>query len=53
MVYELDEHVNGQQLERELKALGSKPSVPAVFIGEDLMGGANEIMMLHIDGKLA
>ncbi|KAK9055809.1 hypothetical protein SSX86_026894 [Deinandra increscens subsp. villosa] len=52
-VYELDEDPNGQQLERELTALGCKPSVPALFIGQDLIGGATEIVSLHVDGKLA
>ncbi|KAJ0610250.1 putative glutaredoxin, Thioredoxin-like superfamily [Helianthus annuus] len=40
-VYELDEHPNEKQLEKELRGLGCKPSVPAVFIGEELSGGAN------------
>ncbi|KAI3783142.1 hypothetical protein L2E82_13206 [Cichorium intybus] len=53
VVYELDEHPDGQQLEMELKALGCKPSVPAVFIGQNLLGGSNEIMSLHLQGKLA
>ncbi|GJZ21149.1 thioredoxin superfamily protein [Tanacetum coccineum] len=52
-VYELDEHPNGQQLLTELKALECKPSVPVVFIGQNLIGGANEIMSLHLKGKLA
>ncbi|GKG19625.1 monothiol glutaredoxin-S2-like protein, partial [Tanacetum coccineum] len=30
-VYELDKHPEGQKIEKELKALGCKPSVPAVF----------------------
>ncbi|KAI3749279.1 hypothetical protein L2E82_19886 [Cichorium intybus] len=51
-VYELDEHPTGQQLEKELKRLGCKPSVPAVFIGQQLIGGANEIMTLHLQGQL-
>ncbi|KAM7495909.1 hypothetical protein LguiA_020323 [Lonicera macranthoides] len=51
-VYELDELPNGQQMERELRAMGRKPSVPAVFIGRELIGGANEIMSLHVQGKL-
>ncbi|CAH1446590.1 unnamed protein product [Lactuca virosa] len=53
VVYELDEHPNGQQLEDELKALGCKPSVPVVFIGQQLLGGSNEIMSLHLKGELA
>lgn len=52
-VYELDEYTNGQQLERELIALGCKPSVPVVFIGQDLIGGAKEIMSLNLKGELA
>ncbi|CAH1429091.1 unnamed protein product [Lactuca virosa] len=51
-VYELDEHPDGQIIERELKALGCKPCTPAVFIGQELIGGANEIMSLHLKGKL-
>ncbi|KAL4588243.1 hypothetical protein LXL04_001125 [Taraxacum kok-saghyz] len=51
-VYEIDEHPNGQQMERELKALGRRPSVPAVFIGHELISGPNEIMSLQLKGKL-
>ncbi|KAL2556714.1 Monothiol glutaredoxin-S2 [Forsythia ovata] len=51
-VYELDELPNGQQLERALQASGRRPTVPAVFIGQELIGGANEIMSLHVKGKL-
>ncbi|KAL1825866.1 hypothetical protein ACET3Z_012644 [Daucus carota] len=52
IVYEIDEHPNGQQMEKELKALGRKPNVPAVFIGQELIGGANEVFSLHLKGKL-
>ncbi|GMP99986.1 hypothetical protein ACSBR1_021770 [Camellia fascicularis] len=51
-IYELDELSNGRQLERELLSLGRRPSVPAVFIGGELVGGSNEIMSLQIQGKL-
>ena len=51
-VYELDEHPDGQIIEMELKALGCKPCTPTVFIGQELIGGANEIMSLHLKGKL-
>ncbi|GJT54595.1 monothiol glutaredoxin-S2-like protein [Tanacetum coccineum] len=51
-VYELDEHPKGQQIEKEIKGLGCKPSVPAVFIGQELIGGANEKMTLHLKGQL-
>ncbi|KAK4732217.1 hypothetical protein R3W88_025205 [Solanum pinnatisectum] len=51
-VYELDELPNGLQVERALLMLGLRPSVPAVFIGQELIGGANEIMSLHLEGNL-
>ncbi|KAH7863689.1 hypothetical protein Vadar_020741 [Vaccinium darrowii] len=51
-IYELDELQNGQQLERELVALGQWPIVPAVFIGGKIVGGPNEIMSLHVKGEL-
>lgn len=51
-VYELDDHPKGHQIEKELKGLGCKPSVPAVFVGQKLIGGANEIMTLHLQGQL-
>lgn len=51
-VYEIDENPNGHQMEMELKALGRKPSIPAVFIAHDLIGGPNEVFSLHLKGKL-
>uniref|UniRef100_M1AQF2 Glutaredoxin n=1 Tax=Solanum tuberosum TaxID=4113 RepID=M1AQF2_SOLTU len=51
-IYELDTHPNGKQMEKALKNLGCQPSVPAVFIGKELVGGANEIMSLNLRGKL-
>ncbi|GMY16462.1 monothiol glutaredoxin-S6-like [Fagus crenata] len=53
VVYELDQMPNGSQLERALLQLGCQPSVPAVFIGQDFIGGANEITSLHIRNELA
>ncbi|CAA3006687.1 monothiol glutaredoxin-S1-like [Olea europaea var. sylvestris] len=51
-VYELDELPSGEQLERALQASGRRPTVPTVFIGQELIGGSNEIMSLHVQGKL-
>ena len=51
-VYELDEMSNGQEIEKALKKMGCKPSVPAVFIGERLIGGANEVLSLQVQGTL-
>ncbi|XP_025886240.1 monothiol glutaredoxin-S2-like [Solanum lycopersicum] len=52
IIYELDTHPNGKQMEKALMELGCQPSVPTVFIGKELVGGANEIMSLNLRGKL-
>ncbi|KAK4417278.1 Monothiol glutaredoxin-S2 [Sesamum alatum] len=52
VVHELDELPNGHEMEKALMALGCNPSVPAVFIGNEFVGGSNEIMSLNIRGKL-
>ncbi|OIS98613.1 monothiol glutaredoxin-s1, partial [Nicotiana attenuata] len=51
-IYELHRLQNGRELERALIELGFQPSFPAVFIGNELVGGSNEIMSLNIRGKL-
>ncbi|KAK4281074.1 hypothetical protein QN277_012610 [Acacia crassicarpa] len=52
-VIEIDKLPNGQQIERALVQLGCKPSVPAVFIGQQFIGGANELFSLNIQNELA
>ncbi|XP_073276955.1 monothiol glutaredoxin-S10-like [Primulina huaijiensis] len=52
MVYELDELVNGKEMERALVRLGCNPSVPAVFIGGKFVGLANNVLTLQVDGSL-
>ncbi|XP_039001193.1 monothiol glutaredoxin-S6-like [Hibiscus syriacus] len=52
-VYELDEIANGQQVERALQQMGCNPSVPAVFIGQQFIGGANQVMSLQLRNQLA
>ncbi|KAJ7972910.1 Monothiol glutaredoxin-S6 [Quillaja saponaria] len=52
-VYEIDNIPNGQNIERALLQLGCRPSVPAVFIGEQFIGGANEVIRLNVQNKLA
>ncbi|KAL3644813.1 hypothetical protein CASFOL_009993 [Castilleja foliolosa] len=53
VAYELDEMPNGRQLERALVvALGRQTSFPVVFIGRELVGGADEVMSLHVKGEL-
>ncbi|KAL9235793.1 hypothetical protein vseg_010528 [Gypsophila vaccaria] len=51
-VYELDELPNGRDIDRALQKLGCKPSVPAIFIGQKLVGGANDVISLQVQGKL-
>ncbi|XP_060215520.1 monothiol glutaredoxin-S6-like [Lycium barbarum] len=52
-VYELDKVSNGKQMEKALvELLGCTSSVPAVFIGEEFVGGSNEIMSLNVRGRL-
>ena len=51
-VYELDEITNGQQIEDALLQMGCQPSVPAVFIGQQLIGGSKRIMSLHVRNEL-
>ncbi|KAL5701352.1 Monothiol glutaredoxin-S2 [Ranunculus cassubicifolius] len=52
LVHELDEDPRGREIERALVKKGCSPAVPAVFIGGELIGGANEIMAKHLNGSL-
>lgn len=51
-VYELDRIPNGEQIERTLVQQGCQPSVPAVFIGQKLIGGEKQVMSLHVQNQL-
>ncbi|KAL2244131.1 monothiol glutaredoxin-S5-like [Sesamum indicum] len=51
-VYELDGVARGREIEQALSRLGCNPTVPAVFIGGEFVGGANEVMSLHLSGSL-
>ncbi|PON57166.1 Glutaredoxin-like [Parasponia andersonii] len=51
-VYELDQIGNGRHVEATLLQMGCRPSVPAVFIGQRFVGGADAVMSLHLQGKL-
>ncbi|KAJ6390531.1 hypothetical protein OIU77_024690 [Salix suchowensis] len=51
-VYELDRIPNGQQIERALVQLGFRQSVPAVFIGQRLVGNERQVMSLHVQNQL-
>ena len=51
-VYELDVMEKGKQMETALLSLGCNPSVPAVYIGKELVGGAKEVTSLNVRGEL-
>ena len=62
-VHELDRDPRGREMEQELaRRLGAgaagavrggvTPTVPAVFVGGDLVGGTNRVMALHLAGEL-
>ncbi|KAK9740647.1 hypothetical protein RND81_03G050800 [Saponaria officinalis] len=51
-VYELEDLPNGQEVDKALQGLGLSPSVPAVFIGQNFVGGAKEIISLQVQGRL-
>ncbi|PAN43618.1 hypothetical protein GQ55_8G245100 [Panicum hallii var. hallii] len=58
-VHELDRDPRGREMERELArrlgagaVRGGTPTVPAVFVGGDLVGGTNRVMALHLAGEL-
>ncbi|KAK7259421.1 hypothetical protein RIF29_25028 [Crotalaria pallida] len=52
-VIEIDKMQNGHQIERALIQLGCRPSVPAVFIGQQFIGGADKVIGLNIQNKLS
>ncbi|XP_009629061.1 monothiol glutaredoxin-S2 [Nicotiana tomentosiformis] len=52
-VHELDEmQRGGREIEAALSRLGCNPTVPAVFIGGELVGGESEVMSLHLQRSL-
>ncbi|XP_031098788.1 monothiol glutaredoxin-S2-like [Ipomoea triloba] len=51
-VHELDEIPRGREIEQFLSRIGCNPTVPAVFIGGELVGGENEVIGLHLQGSL-
>ncbi|KAI4378910.1 hypothetical protein MLD38_016329 [Melastoma candidum] len=51
-VYEIDEIPKGKEVEQGLASRGCNPAVPVVFIGGEFVGGANEVMSLHLNRSL-
>ncbi|XP_047963156.1 monothiol glutaredoxin-S10-like [Salvia hispanica] len=52
LIHELDEDSRGKELESALMKLGCSPAAPAVFIGGKLVGSANTVMTLQLNGSL-
>ncbi|CAA0822720.1 Glutaredoxin-C11 [Striga hermonthica] len=53
VVYELDEQVDGKEIERALvMGLSRSPPIPAVFIGGKFVGLAQDVLTFHLDGSL-
>ncbi|GMY16460.1 monothiol glutaredoxin-S6-like [Fagus crenata] len=53
VVYHLDTMPNGQRIESALAQLDRQPAKgPAVFIGQEYIGGANAITTLHVKNEL-
>ncbi|XP_057485135.1 monothiol glutaredoxin-S2-like [Actinidia eriantha] len=52
VVHELDEIPRGSEIEQALLNRGLNPVMPAVFISGELVGGANEVMSLHLRRSL-
>ncbi|KAL6208475.1 hypothetical protein ACLB2K_019424 [Fragaria x ananassa] len=50
-VNEIDNDPDGREMEKYLMRMGCS-SVPAVFIGGQLIGSTNEVMSLHLKGQL-
>ncbi|KAK9733630.1 hypothetical protein RND81_04G080200 [Saponaria officinalis] len=51
-IYQLDKLPNEEEIEKALQRLGLNPSVPAVFIGQQFVGGAKEIISMQVQGTL-
>ena len=52
-VHDLDRDPRGMEMQRELaRRLGAGATVPAVFVGGDLVGGTSRVMALHLSGEL-
>ncbi|KAH7517119.1 monothiol glutaredoxin-S11 [Ziziphus jujuba] len=52
VVHELDQDPEGREMEKALMRLGCNGPIPAVFIDGKLVGSTNEVMSLHLSGKL-
>lgn len=51
-VIEIDTMPNGQQVENALIQLGCRPSVPAIFIGQQFIGSTDDLIHLNVQNKL-
>ncbi|KAF3340948.1 glutaredoxin-C1-like protein [Carex littledalei] len=52
-IHELDHDPRGKDIERVLaRMIGRNPPAPVVFIGGRLVGPTDQVMSLHLGGKL-
>ncbi|XP_071705292.1 monothiol glutaredoxin-S4-like [Rutidosis leptorrhynchoides] len=51
VVYELDDITRGREIEQALSVNG-RTTAPTIYIGGELVGGANEILSLHLKQEL-
>ncbi|RCV39384.1 hypothetical protein SEVIR_8G230600v4 [Setaria viridis] len=56
-VHEVDRDPRGREMEQDLArrlagSSGGTPTVPAVFVGGNLVGGTARVMALHLAGEL-
>lgn len=53
IVIQIDRMPLGQPVERALIQIGCRPSVPAVFIGQQFIGGTDELISLNVQNRLS
>ncbi|CAH2079007.1 unnamed protein product [Thlaspi arvense] len=51
-ICELDKINRGKEIEQALAQLGCSPTVPVVFMGGQLVSGANQVTSLHLNRSL-
>ncbi|XP_022858095.1 monothiol glutaredoxin-S10-like [Olea europaea var. sylvestris] len=51
-IYKLNKDSRGKEIEWALMRLGCSYAIPAVFINGQLLGSADTLVTLHLDGSL-
>lgn len=50
-IHELDQDINGREMEWELQQVGCNPSVPASLTGKKYVGSAKDVISLQVNGS--